>query len=196
MDDGPQRPGGQLTHPPVDGYDPSRMDRRIGRRVRQLPFRVQKHGAERVVVPSNLTVENQPLTVAEDPLQVGLIEELDRQGSPTVLHNHLEDPDLLHGSGVVAGNGDLTLHQGVLSDPELVHAPKVGAVLVAKRLVVEKILHGADLGFLQHGGPGRPHALHELHRRIQTEGHPVNLPPRYGRERLGECRGALLTLLL
>ena len=181
MDDGAQRPGGQFSHPPVDGHDPSGMDRRIRRGDHELPFRVQEHRALGVVVAANLAVENQPLSVPEDVLEVGLVEELDRKRSRPVLHHHFEDPDLLHGGGIVPADGDLTLHQGVLSDPKLVHEPEAGPVLVAERPVVEEILHGADLGFLQHGGPGRPHALHVLHRHFQPQRHPGNLPPRYGR---------------
>ena len=146
-----------------------------------------------VVVAANLPEENQPLPVAEDLLKVGLIEKLDRQRSRPVLHHHLEDPDLLHRGGIVPANGDLTLHQGVLSDPKLVHEPEAGTVLVAKRLIVEEILHGADLGFQQHGGPGRTHSLHVLNRPIQPKRHPVNLPLGYGRARLGEGPGTLLT---
>ena len=180
MDDGAQRPGGQFSHPAVDRYDPPGMDRRFRRQVHEFPFRIQEHRAVSVVVAANLPEENQPLPVAEDLLKVGLIEELDRQRSRPVLHHHLEDPDLLHRGGIVPANGDLTLHQGVLSDLKLVHEPEAGTVLVAKRLIVEEILHGADLGFQQHGGPGRPHSLHVLNRPIQPKRHPVNLPLGYG----------------
>ena len=97
-----------------------------------------------ILVPPDLSVDDDLRTFAIDLAQIRLVEEFDQDTSGAVPHQHLEDGKPAPPCLVILNAFDAPARDGPFPLPQRIDGPKIGAVFVTKRRIFEEISDRPD----------------------------------------------------